>query len=1247
MLRKFLSLPKFRLLLAISSWFLFPINLLQAEKVIISEFMANNENSVQDGYGETSDWIEFRNLESIDSDLSNFFLTDDPSNLQKWKFPNQTIIKSNSYLLIFASAKAEPEHIDPDGNIHTNFAIDNTGEYLALINPDGQSIIQEFNPSYASIPKDISYGTSGFFLEPTPGATNAGATVKGFVEDTKFSHDRGIYSEPFNLKIKSKTENSTIYYTEDGTVPEPESSLIYKDPILIDSTKIIRAIAYKKDFLQTNVDTHSYIFPTSVIKQKGTNPELPRTWGGKPADYEMDPEIVNDPDYSELMIPSLEALPSLSIAINPDDFYGASGIYQHPKSEGERWERAISVELLTKDGTEKGFQVNSGMRIQGGSSRNTDIPKHSFSLRFRKEYGSGKLNYPLFKNSPHGETAVQKFDYLQLRGGFNFGWTHRHYYQSKHAQYNRDQFANDLFLAMGNYGIHGRWTHLYINGLYWGIYHIHERPDADFMNAYFGEKELSYDAINSSSATNGSIASYNKMVTLASNLVSSPQEYENLKKHLHVESFIDYMILNFYIGNRDWDGHNWRAAGNGPSGEPFRFFPWDSEFALSPNNAGAIQSPNPISNALLTDVTNKNGNQRPTGIHQKLKNNNWYRLKFADHIRKHLFNGGPLSPEGAKTIWKKRSDSLEMAIIAESARWGDFRRDVDAGRWSPSQFDLYTKNNHYKQTQNWIFESYFPNRTDILLDQLRLRGLYPDTESPNFSQHGGQVVSDYTLTIENPNDKGAIYYTTDGTDPHISVVSPNETVLVPEKSPALVYLQSEDTGMNLSWTALDFDESSWQAVQTGIGFERIAGDFSEFINYSILQMRGTNASCLIRIAFTIPDQETLDQISTLTLNMKYDDGYAAFINGHFAAGKNNPDPLLWNSRATKSHPDDLAMEFEPVDITALIPKLTIGENVLAIQGMNTSRAGSDFLIVPKLSYGTRASNGISQNAIRYTAPMTLSSSGTVKARVLEDSVWSALNEARFIVGSPAKAGNLVISEVHYNPSGPSEENEFIELMNITDESIELAGVSFSTGVTYTFKDNDRLGPMERLVITREDYEGQLDNGGERLTLIDAEGAIIESFRYNDKAPWFEAPDGDGPSLVRIAPQRQLDPELPTSWRPSADDNGNPESSDTTPFNGGDLINYALGNNNTDNVIIVSSGNLIELKYNTKLTADYAEVTVMLSDDLVNWQETKNITTLSQSLSNNLDIEFLIRFENQMHEENLDMKFIKLKVEVSP
>ncbi len=53
----------------------------------------------------------------------------------------------------------------------------------------------------------------------------------------------------------------------------------------------------------------------------------------------MDPEIVNSPEYNDLIIPSLQALPSLSVAINPNDFYNnRSGIYQNPQSQGESWE---------------------------------------------------------------------------------------------------------------------------------------------------------------------------------------------------------------------------------------------------------------------------------------------------------------------------------------------------------------------------------------------------------------------------------------------------------------------------------------------------------------------------------------------------------------------------------------------------------------------------------------------------------------------------------------------------------------------------------------------------------------------------------------------------------------------------------------------------------------------------------------------------------------------------------------------
>ena len=87
------------------------------------------------------------------------------------------------------------------------------------------------------------------------------------------------------------------------------------------------------------------------------------------------------------------------------------------------------------------------------------------------------------------ESAAQEFDFLQPRGGFNFGWTHRHYYQSKHAQYNRDQFANDIYLDGQHWGTRtlGSLVHKWTLR---GIYHVHERPDVDYMESYFGESEL-------------------------------------------------------------------------------------------------------------------------------------------------------------------------------------------------------------------------------------------------------------------------------------------------------------------------------------------------------------------------------------------------------------------------------------------------------------------------------------------------------------------------------------------------------------------------------------------------------------------------------------------------------------------------------------------------------------------------------------------------------------------------------------
>ena len=117
--------------------------------------------------------------------------------------------------------------------------------------------------------------------------------------------------------------------------------------------------------------------------------------------------------------------PTLSVVMDPADMFGAQGLYQNPQSEGDAWERPASAEWISPDGSEPGFRINCGIRIQGASSRNPDTPKHSMSLRFRSAYGAGKLRYDFFRDA----TAVEEFDLLQLRPEYNHGFVHRQYYR--------------------------------------------------------------------------------------------------------------------------------------------------------------------------------------------------------------------------------------------------------------------------------------------------------------------------------------------------------------------------------------------------------------------------------------------------------------------------------------------------------------------------------------------------------------------------------------------------------------------------------------------------------------------------------------------------------------------------------------------------------------------------------------------------------------------------------------------------
>jgi hypothetical protein len=146
----------------------------------------------------------------------------------------------------------------------------------------------------------------------------------------------------------------------------------------------------------------------------------------------------------------------------------------------------------------------------------------------------------------------------------------------------------------------------------------------------------------------------------------------------------------------------------------------------------------------------------------------------------------------------------------------------------------------------------------------------------------------------------------------------------------------------------------------------------------------------------------LQNLTSLTLSVRYDDGFIAYLNGVEVARDMFVGTPQWNSVASDSHPDDHAVTFTDFNVAAHANALRQGANLLAIHALNASPTSSDFLISVKLVTAATASPptgdpSISPTAARYTNPIPLTAPTHVKARVLDRGQWSALAEVTYTI----------------------------------------------------------------------------------------------------------------------------------------------------------------------------------------------------------------------------------------------------------
>ena len=1009
-----------------------------------------------------------------------------------------------------------------------------------------------------------------YFTTATPGKFNVSGAID-LVADTKFSQERGFYDAPFLVSITTETDGATIHYTTDGSTPTEVYGQPYTGPIPITKTTCLRAIAFRPGWISTNVDTQTYIFLADVISQPANPAGFPATWGSTTADYAMDSRVVNDTRYKYLMRDSLLSLPTISIVTDLKNLFGATGIYDNSTIAGVAWERPASIEWINPDGT-TGFHVNAGLRIYGGNPfRGMNLTrKKSFRLFFKRQYGPTKLDFTMFD----AEDATTSFDTIVLRAGANDAWNSwTGSGNGPNVQYILDEFIRRTQASLGQVSPHGTFVHLYINGLYWGLYNPVERPMSSFCATYYGGDKEEWDALNAGTPTGeSSTTTWNAMMSQASAGLSDNASYQKIQGNnpdgtknpayddlLDIDNYIDWLFSNFWGGTADWPYHNFYAGcRRPPNATGFKFFDWDAEYVIV------------IGSNLNSNVTGVSDNgARP---YVTLKQNNEFRLLFGDHAHRHLFNNGPANSAASYARYKELADKVELAIVAESARWGDMGR-------SSLPFTLAD----WQKKRDYILGTYIPQRPAIVLQQLRNTGLYPSIDAPTFLingvvKPGGEIPTEHLFLMTAP--KGQIFYTFDGSDVRVPIIQSTPGVSITLVAANAAKRALVPTGaISDNWKGGGaFDDSLWTAGTGGVGYEQGTGYETYFSINTGQQMYNKNGSCYVRIPFTVSSAQ-LAAINNVILKVRYDDGFVAYINGTEVERALFTGTPTWNSLAETNHDDSAAVNFESFYISDYISELHQGENILAIHGLNSSITSSDFLICVEL-VGTDSSSsggGISPTAVEYKGPITLTKSTLAKSRVLSGTTWSALNEAVFAVGPVA--GNLRITEIMYHPAfigDPNDQDaEFVELTNVGAESINLNLVRLTEGVQFIFPDL-QLAPGQYVLVVKDrsafdayypgfsgviagQYEGSLDNAGEKIRLEDAIGQTILDFEYKDG--WYRVSDGDGFSLTIVNPS---DPDannwgLKDSWRPSALFGGSPGYDDTgvIPNPGAVVINEVL------------------------------------------------------------------------------------------
>lgn len=322
-------------------------------------------------------------------------------------------------------------------------------------------------------------------------------------------------------------------------------------------------------------------------------------------------------------------------------------------------------------------------------------------INFRARYGQSELQAPVFD-----QLGKNRFSTLMLRSTDDSWVTHDRQVRDN-AQFVRDQWARDTHRSMGRLSARGRFVHVGINGLYWGIYNLIERPDDEFLAHQLGGDTDDYVVIRSRIRKLDTAADGEEVWSNVCDLAQKDLEYQNhfgaICEYLDIESLIDYCLLLLYAGGEDWPlnrHNNMKSFCRRGELSPMQFLVWDADSAFASGWS------NNFSDYVL-GINSRNNPQSFESLFNSLNRNQRFRRLFEARLKYLSSEGRSLDDNMSRDRYKSLLDSVEPGLIAESARWGDVQES------SP-----YTPMNAWQDQKNRILDEWFTNRAERVLNRM-------------------------------------------------------------------------------------------------------------------------------------------------------------------------------------------------------------------------------------------------------------------------------------------------------------------------------------------------------------------------------------------------------------------------------------------------------------------------------------------------------------------------------------------------